>query len=68
MSLAAHAARRGDSDETDVPRTFRDLLYEAGVTVNGPQAFDIQVKDPRVFDQVMKKGSLGLGESYMDGH
>lgn len=68
MSLAAHAVQQGDSGKIDVPRAIRDLLCEAGVTVNGPRAFDIQVKDPRVFDQVLRKGSLGLGESYMDGY
>ncbi|MGP2959749.1 cyclopropane fatty acyl phospholipid synthase, partial [Serratia bockelmannii] len=29
--------------------------------------FDIQVKNPEFFKRVLQQGSLGLGESYMDG-
>ncbi|KAF1015692.1 MAG: Cyclopropane-fatty-acyl-phospholipid synthase [Stenotrophomonas maltophilia] len=43
------------------------LLHEAGVTLGGDQPQDIQVHDPRFFPRVMGQGSLGLGESYMEG-
>ncbi len=43
------------------------LLQEAGIAVGGPQPQDIQVHDPRFYARVMAEGSLGLGESYMDG-
>lgn len=43
------------------------LMQEAGVTVGGTCAHDIQVHDPRFFARVMGGGSLALGESYMDG-
>jgi cyclopropane-fatty-acyl-phospholipid synthase len=43
------------------------LLHEAGVTVDGDQPQDITVHDPRFHARVMAQGSLGLGESYMDG-
>ncbi len=43
------------------------LLHRAGVTVNGPDPWDIQVKNPRFFRRVLTEGELGLGESYMDG-
>jgi len=43
------------------------LLHEAGVTVDGDQPQDITVHDPRFYARVMAQGSLGLGESYMDG-
>ncbi|EPF17800.1 cyclopropane-fatty-acyl-phospholipid synthase [Cedecea davisae DSM 4568] len=43
------------------------MLSRAGITVNGPNPFDIQVKNPDFFKRVLQEGSLGLGESYMDG-
>jgi len=43
------------------------LLATAGVEVNGSQPWDIQVKDVRFYDRVLRDASLGLGESYMDG-
>jgi cyclopropane-fatty-acyl-phospholipid synthase len=51
--------------------TLRDrveeLLGRAGLTVNGDRPWDIQVHDDRFFARVLARGSLGLGESYMDG-
>lgn len=43
------------------------LLREAGITVNGNNPWDIQVHHPDFFRRVFREGSLGLGESYMDG-
>ncbi len=43
------------------------LLAVAGITLNGPAPTDPQEKDSRVYDRVMSSGSLGAGESYMDG-
>jgi cyclopropane-fatty-acyl-phospholipid synthase len=43
------------------------LLSQAGVRVNGDAPTDLCVNDSRFFDRVLSKGSLGLGESYMDG-
>ncbi len=48
-------------------RKVVDLLALAGVAVNGPQPWDIQVREERFFDRVLAEGSIGLGESYMDG-
>ncbi|MBI5156270.1 cyclopropane fatty acyl phospholipid synthase [Candidatus Peregrinibacteria bacterium] len=52
---------------TSAERTVRELLKQAGVTVNGKQPWDISVHDPRFYRRVLAQGSLGLGESYMDG-
>ncbi|VAW32895.1 Cyclopropane-fatty-acyl-phospholipid synthase [hydrothermal vent metagenome] len=43
------------------------LLKEAGVTINGSNPWDIQVKNEKVFDEVFSRGSLGFGEAYMAG-
>ncbi|MDN2484918.1 cyclopropane fatty acyl phospholipid synthase [Kosakonia sacchari] len=48
-------------------RIANELLGRAGIRVNGPAASDIQVKNPDFFKRVLQEGSLGLGESYMDG-
>ncbi|MBP6116946.1 MAG: cyclopropane fatty acyl phospholipid synthase [Neisseriaceae bacterium] len=43
------------------------LLQQAGITINGRQPYDLQVHHPDLFERIFKEGSLGLGESYMDG-
>jgi cyclopropane-fatty-acyl-phospholipid synthase len=45
----------------------RDLCARIGIEVNGPKATDLQIKDSRFYRRVLAEGSLGLGESYMDG-
>ncbi len=44
-----------------------EFLDTAGVSINGPQPFDIRVNDERFYRRVLSEGSLGAGESYMDG-
>jgi cyclopropane-fatty-acyl-phospholipid synthase len=43
------------------------LLAFAGVRIGGGRPWDIRVHDERLFTRVMAEGTLGLGESYMDG-
>lgn len=45
----------------------RNLCSQIGIEIDGPKNTDLQVKDPRFYDRVLGEGSLGLGESYMDG-
>jgi cyclopropane-fatty-acyl-phospholipid synthase len=45
----------------------RDLLGQAAIAVGGPEPWDIHVLDGRFYRRVVADGSLGLGESYMDG-
>jgi len=42
-------------------------LDPAGITFNGSQPHDIQVKNSALYRSILTKGSLGLGEAYMDG-
>jgi len=44
-----------------------DLLAEAGIAVDGTRPWDIHVHDPHFYARVLAHGSLGLGESYMEG-
>lgn len=46
---------------------FTRLLADADVRVNGDRPWDITVHDPRTAERTLAQGSLGLGESYMDG-
>src|SRR5205809_565076 len=48
-------------------RRVERLLEEAGIRVGGAHPWDIRVHDERFFWRVLAHGSLGLGESYMDG-
>ncbi|WP_445144182.1 cyclopropane fatty acyl phospholipid synthase [Dyella sp. Tek66A03] len=43
------------------------LLENAGIQIDGPAPTDMRVHDERLYARVFAHGSLGLGESYMDG-
>ncbi|PIN91288.1 cyclopropane-fatty-acyl-phospholipid synthase [Candidatus Pacearchaeota archaeon CG10_big_fil_rev_8_21_14_0_10_32_14] len=45
----------------------KELLSLANICVNGSQPRDIQVHNTDLYARVLSKGSIGLGESYMDG-
>ena len=55
----------GDDDR--YRRRAEALLAEADVRVGGDNDWDLEVHDPRFFARVLGQGSLGLGESWMDG-
>ena len=44
-----------------------NLLKFADIRINGDRPWDIQVHDRRFFSRVLASGTLGFGESYMDG-
>ncbi len=46
---------------------LRKLLLQADVIINGDRSWDIQIKNRNFFSRVMLQGSLGLGESFVDG-
>ncbi|MET0814161.1 MAG: cyclopropane fatty acyl phospholipid synthase [Pseudoxanthomonas sp.] len=48
-------------------RRVAELLEEADVRIGGEREWDLQVRDPHFYPRVLGQGSLGLGESYMDG-
>ncbi|MDE2090334.1 MAG: cyclopropane fatty acyl phospholipid synthase [Gammaproteobacteria bacterium] len=43
------------------------LLDGTGIQVDGPHPWDFQVHNPHFYRRVIAHGSLGLGESYMQG-
>jgi cyclopropane-fatty-acyl-phospholipid synthase len=48
-------------------RIVHEMLGMADIEINGSRPFDIKVNNPDFFKRVLQEGSLGLGESYMDG-
>ncbi len=46
---------------------LQSLLDDADVRIGGTRPWDLQLHDSRFAARVMAKGSLALGESYMDG-
>ena len=43
------------------------MLGRADILINGKRPHDIQVSNDRLFSRVLKEGSLGFGEAYMEG-
>ena len=60
-------ALREALDVHDSEKVVRELLKHAGIRANGGAPHDIEVHDQRFYRRVLSDGSLGLGESYMDG-
>lgn len=62
---------RSDSDHSGSkvapPRVLERLAASAGVRFNGDRPWDIQVHDPDLYRRILRRGSLGFGEAYMDG-
>jgi cyclopropane-fatty-acyl-phospholipid synthase len=52
---------------TSAETVLRDLLAKAGIRVNGPDPSDLQVRDARAYDRVLRDGSIGFGEAFMEG-
>lgn len=50
------------------PKDFaQQLLAAADIKINGSRPWDIQVHNEHLYARIISNGSLGLGESYMDG-
>lgn len=45
----------------------RELFAGAGVTVGGSNPWDPQVHDDRLYARVLRDGTLGVGEAYVEG-
>jgi len=47
-------------------KVVQKILDLADIKINGDNPWDIQVKNDNLYSRVLKQGSLGLGEAYMD--
>ncbi len=52
---------------SDPKELAQKVLSAADIKINGSRPWDIQVHNPDLYIRVLSEGSLGLGESYMDG-
>jgi len=50
-----------------VQESVREMLSAADISVDGTHPWDLQVHDDRFYPRLMADGTLGLGESYMEG-
>ncbi len=55
------------SKDDHLKELIESLLNEAKIVINGDQPHDIQIHHPQFYSRIIQEGSLGLGESYMDG-
>ena len=43
------------------------IMGQAGVAVNGSRPWDIQIRDERLYNEILTRKNLALGEAYMQG-
>lgn len=77
MRAQAVEGRRGDADvaptrpsgavRVKMPGWIAQRLERADIILDGPRPWDPRIQNARVMARVLRSGSLGLGESYMDG-
>ncbi len=46
---------------------IQDILAPSGVVLDGNNPWDLRIRDERMLQRVVREGSIGLGEAYMDG-
>ncbi len=47
--------------------TISEIFSLAGISINGPRPWDIQIHNPEFYNHLLCGGSLALGETYMAG-
>jgi cyclopropane-fatty-acyl-phospholipid synthase len=48
-------------------RKLSEILAFAGIEINGSRPWDLRVYDDRLYHRVLLEGTIGAGDSYMDG-
>lgn len=59
--------RLRDGHRTAGKSTLEQLLAPADIKINGRRPWDLRVHNEKFYDRVLADGTLGVGESYMDG-
>lgn len=65
--MSSSYAEAVSPEENHWYRIVHELLEKADIEINGSRPWDIHITHPGFFKRVLQEGSLGLGESYMDG-
>ena len=66
-ALKPHPADASARADREAPSALQRLLARADVRINGHRPWDIQVHNPRVYQRMFARWSLGVGEAYVDG-
>jgi cyclopropane-fatty-acyl-phospholipid synthase len=56
-----------DSKPAKLESRIQNFLNPTDIRLNGDRPWDVQVHNPQLYRRIMRAGTLGLGESYMDG-
>lgn len=48
-------------------KIFTELFAKAGIPINGPEPYSIQVHNEKLWDRLLDQRLLGLAEGYVDG-
>lgn len=67
MKVRTAPAPLSSHPDSSAHRCIADLLAEVGIGLQGEQPWDMRLLEPGVPERLLAQGSLGLGESYMDG-
>lgn len=67
ITQAARALVAPTDDVRKAEQLLRPLIEAAGVEINGSAPHDLQLHDRRMYQRVLRQGSLGFGEAYVDG-
>ncbi|WP_051062627.1 cyclopropane fatty acyl phospholipid synthase [Ilumatobacter nonamiensis] len=62
-----HTGTGTAASRSRVRRYVAAMLAPADIRLDGDRPWDVRVHDERTFRRVLTAGTLGLGESYMDG-
>lgn len=55
------------ANNDSLKKWVNNILEPTGIELDGPNPWDIKILNQRFYNRVKSQGSLGLGESYMDG-
>jgi cyclopropane-fatty-acyl-phospholipid synthase len=48
-------------------KTIEHILDGSGIAINNGQVWDMQVHNKKLYQRILRNGSLGLGEGYIEG-
>ena len=66
-TLSSPGMVRSSNRKPAAEAVVRRILESADIAIDGTRSSDIQIRDTRFYRRVLQQGSLGLGESYVDG-
>ena len=62
-----HILNHTDKEMMSAETFIASLLEKADIKINGSRPWDIQVHNKSLYLRILRQGTLGLGEAYMEG-